>query len=163
MGQKLPDAPLVYMHEHFKKLNHSNLKNGWAWYSITDLQNIIDMIEQIQKDDPSKTGDGVRLYHGAYNDKVCDYIGKIPDSTGKPTSYKDHEGHNTVFFVPTYKGSNVGEHVDVITPESAAAQRTNYQNNIDLPNPLTGGLDVGDICPPPPPGSPDCSKSGSNL
>lgn len=164
-SKHLEDEPLVYMHEHFKNQNHSSLKNNWVWFSKEDLEKIIGGIEQIQKDETSKKGDGVRIYYGVYNKRVCDYLDELNKSDSHPRKggYKDHEGRNTVFFVPTYQGKNDSEHIDCITVASAAAARDDYKHDrpIPAPPPFTGGYDVGTICPPLTP--PNTSCSGSNL
>ena len=154
-GIPLEDAPLVYLHEHFKKHNNPNrphLQNNWVWYHKDDLNAIIDMIEKI------KDGDGVRIYYGIYNEEVCKYI-----STLTGNDYTNHIGHNTVLFVPTYEGSGKDEHIDSISKESAGQLKKNYEAGVELPHPAIGGYNVGNICPPPPTGKPDCKGSGSHL
>lgn len=166
MGSKhLEPPPLVYLHEHFKKQNLASLKNNWVWFSKEDLQKIIEGIDQIQKDESTKKGDGVRIYYGVYNDKVCEYLDELTknDKDRRKGGYQDLEGRNTVFFVPTYLGKDESEHVDCITQGSVAKSRDDYQHNrkIPVPHPITGGYDVGTICPPPTPPNTRCS--GSNL
>lgn len=160
-GMALNPPPLVYLHEHFKKNNiagSNNLKNNWVWYSTKDLQEIIKMIEAIK-------GDGVRLYYGIYNDKVCDFLTKVSKKKDQNNyrDYGDHQGHNTVFFVPTYGGNLDDEHIDNISLETVKEFRDNYEKGLDLPEPLVGGFNVGNICPPPFPPGGNCDHSGSNL
>lgn len=150
------DAPaLIYLHEQFKKNNTGSkkLKNNWVWYERKDLQRLIEMIDEIG-------GDGVRLYYGIYNKKVCDLLTAI----SKPhRDYADHEGHNTVFFVRTTKGTAENEHIDDISTETVTKYREAYKIDADLPKPFLPGFNVGHICPPPISPERDCSKSGSHL
>jgi hypothetical protein len=156
----LEEQPLVYLHEHFKKQKISALKNNWVWYSKEDLQNVIKAIEQIEKDEPEKKGDGVRLYMAIYNNRLCDFLTAI-STTNPKTDYIDHEGHNTIFILPTYEGSNKDEHIDCISKANVIKYKKEYDNDhpIPVPHPWTGGFDVGTICPPPT----DCSGQGSNF
>lgn len=162
-GMELGDAPLIYLHEEFKKhnkKNHEPLKNNWVWFSKENLETIRKMIEEIDVDGKKIKGDGVRLYYGIYNQQVCDHLNKLPDpEDGTSRDYSDHKGHNTVFFVPTYKGAGQDEHIDGISPENVKKFRENYEQGQDLPEPFMGGFDVGHICPPPK----DCDSSGSIL
>ena len=161
-GMRLDLPPLIYLHEHFKAYNKKSstpLKNNWVWYSKEDLKAILKLIEEIKDDDPNKEGDGVRLYYGIYNDKVCEYLTRI----NKGNDYSNHKDHNTVFFVPTYKIEGEGEHIDDITPESVIKYQDDYNHNRDLPKFFEGGYNVGNICPPPRTVGGDCSSSGSQL
>ena len=107
---------------------------------------------------------GEDAYRLIYNKRVCDYltaIPKLPPNTGR--NYSDHIGHNTVFFVPTYKIEGKGEHIDDICPETVEKFREAYGRNEELPNSYAGGFNVGHICPPFTPPATDCDRSGSNL
>ena len=164
-GRRLEDAPLVYLHEHFKKLNKKSktpLKNDWVWFSKEDIEAILEMIKKLDQPDLNKEGDGVRLYYGIYNKKVCNFLTKLP-KTGKniDRDYSDHDGHNTVFFVPTYKIDGEVECVDGISTASVTKIRKDYNADLEIPLPIsfTGGFDVGNICPPPK----KCVFTGSNL
>jgi hypothetical protein len=108
----------------------------------------------------TKKGDGVRLYYGMYNDKVCDLLTRIAPNQG---DFSSHLDHNTVFFVPTYEIAGGDKHIDDISPETVAKYRDDYENGRDLGHKFGGGFNVGNICPPPPPSEIDCSRSGSNL
>lgn len=165
-GMHLEDAPLVYLHEEFKIINKKKLKNNWVWYSLQDLKDIVAEIENLDDENLQKEGDGVRLYYGIYNKRVCDYltaIKKMPPNENR--IYADHDGHNTVFFVPTYKIKGRDEKIDDINMADLAKLKEAYKNNLEIPVPknITGGYNVGNICPPPPTGKPDCKGSGSQL
>jgi hypothetical protein len=156
----LDPAPLVYMHEHFKKINAKKLPNTWVWYKIEELEAIVAAIRALDDTATKKKGDGVRLYYGMYNDKVCDLLTRIAPNQG---DFSSHLDHNTVFFVPTYEIAGGDKHIDDISPETVAKYRDDYENGRDLGHKFGGGFNVGNICPPPPPSESDCSRSGSNL
>ena len=157
-GMPLNPPPLIYLHEYFKEKNlagPNHLENNWVWYSNEDLKNIADMIAQIKKGDPNKNGDGVRLYYGIYNDKVCEYLKKQNNGT----DYSEYENRNTVFFVPTYEGASKDEHIDDITPKTLEEWREKYIKKEDLPeNMIEGGYNVGHICPPPKTPTGECAN-----
>lgn len=156
-GMRLDPPPLIYLHEHFKKLNQNGcppLENNWVWYSKEDLKAIVEMILEI------KDGDGVRLYYGIYNDKVCEYLKRQNNGT----DYSEHENRNTVFFVPTYKGASKDEHIDNIAPETRKEYRENYINNLGLPETIfEGGYNVGHICPPPKTTTGECANNSGAV
>jgi hypothetical protein len=154
-GMSLPPEPLVYLHEYFKEQDYG-LPNNWVWFSRQDLQNILNSIDALTSG--ANTGDGVRLYHGVYNQQLCDYL----DHANPGTSYQDHLDQSTVFFVPTYRSAHA-EHIDNISQADAARIRADYENGVDLPIPWAGGFDVGTICPPYTPPATSCARSGSNL
>lgn len=162
-GMQLEDGPLVYLHEHFKEFNdnnHPNLTNNWVWFSKKDLKAIRKGIKKIKKDDPKKNGDGVRIYYGIYNKRVCELLTRLSkEKPNTPRDYSDHVGHNTVLFVPTYEGTLEGEHIDCISQDSAGEYKEAYKRDEELPHSFTGGFNVGNICPPPKP----CPFSGSHL
>lgn len=165
-GMYLEDAPLVYLHEHFKTHNKKGLKNNWVWFDKKILEDILAAIKELDDVKIMKEGDGVRLYYGIYNKQVCDYLTKIPKKgKDKDRNYSDHIGHNTVFFVPTYKVDGIGECIDNISPTDVIKLRKDYINEQEIPIPasFTGGFDVGHICPPPRSEDGDCTNSGSNL
>ena len=154
-GRSMEPAPLVYLHEHFK--NHKrSLKNNWVWFSKEDIESIYKSIKQIKIEDPAKDGDGVRLYYGIYNQRVCEYLKKLTGS-----DYSDHKDHNTTFFVPTYSGKTEDEHIDCITKADAVRMKDDYDHDRALSDPKLNvdGYDVGTICPPPA----ICDGSGSHL
>jgi hypothetical protein len=162
-GMRLDPPPLIYLHEHFKKNNIPGptlLKNNWVWYSESDIKAISEMIEQIKKDDPNKKGDGVRLYYGIYNEKVCEFLNKHNNGT----NYSEHKNHNTVFFVPTYEGASKDEHIDDIDPNTVKEYRDKYNKNEDLPeNMFEGGYNVGHICPPPKTTTEECANNSGAV
>ena len=181
-GMELKADPLVYLHEQFKNHNKKSstpLQNNWVWFSKEDLEAILAMIKKLDNPGLDKVGDGVRLYYGIYNSKVCEYLTQKSKNGPNPRDFTNYNGHNTTFFVPTYKGKENDEHVDCITPENVARIKVNFENdreislndakrkeeyNSDLGTPVNedvpGGFNVGNICPPP---VGDCGKSGSNL
>ncbi|MBS1497461.1 MAG: hypothetical protein JSU03_01010 [Bacteroidetes bacterium] len=153
-GRTLKHQALVYMHEEFKAKNKS-FKNNWVWYSRSDIQNILNAIDNLP------AGDGVRLYHGVYDKAVCDYLNTLTSTQ----DYNNHIGHNTVFFVPTYKGSEADEHIDNISAAEADMDRADRNAGKPIPQSFDGGegYNLGTICPPPTPPKTECGKKGNNL
>ncbi len=163
-GIHLDPPPLIYMHEHFKAHNikcSTPLENNWVWYSLEDLKSIVAEVEKLNDEALKKEGDGVRLYYGIYNKKVCEYLTRVVNNG---ENYLNHLDHNSVFFVPTYKIEGEGEHIDNITPETAKEFRDNYCHDLDLPDKLVeGGYNLGHICPPPKTEGGNCNGTGSVL
>lgn len=160
-GLQMEAQALVYMHEHFKK-NGSNLKNRWVWYDKAFFKEISDYLQK------NAQIDGVRIYYGIYNRRVCEYLEHVKQgSQGPQPNYMEYVDHNSAFFVPTYgkhrteEGSDAEQETseDGIPTTDIARFRKHYQNNDPIPLPAIGGFNAGHICPPPR----KCGNSGSKL
>ena len=184
-GMKLRADPLVYLHEHFKnhnKKSNTPLQNNWVWFSKEDLEAILEMIKKLDNPATEQVGDGVRLYYGIYNKRVCEYLNQLSANEPNPRDFTNYEGHNTTFFVPTYKGAEKDEHLDAITTQSVAKIKNDYANDASIDvitsrmkgnvenimqnsdeKDFEGGYNVGNICPPPLNPGGHCKTSGSNL
>lgn len=100
-GKKVSKKEVVRLVKKFKKSGEKNNTKS-VWFSLNDMQEVVQLITNLSNPSSGKTGDGVRLYFGRY-----------PQNASDPA----RRDRNTIVFVPTYKVNGDNTHHDFISPD----------------------------------------------
>lgn len=96
-GEKISKKEVVRLVKKYKKSGEKNNTKS-VWFSLSEMEEVIKLIRELNDAGSGKVGDGVRLYFGRYTEK----------------STASKKNRNTIVFVPTYNLNGGAIHFDFI-------------------------------------------------
>ena len=139
----IPNHEAIELIDEYKRRVGTNTKtkSRSVWFSLQELEEIVEEIKRINQRDKTKFGNGVRVYFAKY--KGSEY-----ENVDTPHGKKNYNGKRTVVIIPTYTiGLSGTIFYDDISREDLLISLIEQKKNAKQINFMTA-YNHGELCPP---------------